>query len=338
MSLLLTGLCGCLSELTLPTHAPSRKLVLLGELTADDTLSLRLGHSTPVAQGSRALPPEPSGLTVFVSKENTQIASLSPQVDSQTPVLHTLLVSAPQRLFSGSRYSVQAIGGSYPAVAATVQMPHPFVTAIIDTATVSYAGGTALRLLFRIYDLAGEGNFYSVDALRQSFALSGIFIHDNDTFDLVRDKPLYDSLKAAGLPVIRRIDTSYSGIYERLPIYTNDPLTENLKLATPYTASQRILLTDAGFPGSRHDLQIFVSKDRFRGSFPNDLGRILISVKSLTPAYFGFLRAYETFTPATSTGFLAQPVRIESNVTGGLGIIGGSFRVPFYFTFDADPF
>ncbi len=332
------GLSGCVTELTLPDPKADRKLVLLGELVADDTLSLRLGQSTPVTQGSVALPPDPTGLSIDFRKENTPVATLVPHSDGRTPGLQTLLISAPLHIFSGSRYSIQVAGGRYPFVAATVQIPHPFVAAIIDTTTVPYAGGAALRVLFRIYDLGGENNFYSVEALRQRFSLAGHFIYDNDTFDLIRDKPLYDSLRAAGQHPIRRIDTSHADVYERLPIYTNDALTENLKVATPYTVSQRILLTDNGFAGGRHDLQIYVPADRLRGSFPNDMGRILFTVKSLTPEYFGYLRAYETFTPATSTGYLAQPVRIESNVVGGLGVVGGCFRVPFYFTFDPDPF
>lgn len=196
LSLLVGGLYGCVSELALPDASASRRLVLLGELVADDTLSLRLGQNTPVAQGSISLPPDPAGMSVLISKENIQTAILTPQADAHTPELQTLLLSSSQRIFSGSRYSIQTSGGKYPRVAATVQIPHPFIAAIIDTATVPYAGGTALRILFRIYDLAGEANFYSVEALRRSFALSGSFTYNNDSFDLIRDKPLYDSLRA----------------------------------------------------------------------------------------------------------------------------------------------
>lgn len=336
--LLLLGLCGCVSELALPDIASDRKLVLLGELIADDTISLRLGHSTPVAQGSMALPPDPVGISAFISKENTQIASLQPQIDRHTLYLNTLLISEPQRIFSGSRYSIQVLSNKYPPASATVQIPHPFITAIIDTVTVSYAGHQALRVLFRIYDLAGETNFYSVEAQRQSFALSGSFVYRRDTFDLVQDKPLYDSLRSAGLFPPRFVDTNYATIYERLPLYTNDALSENLKLATPFTSAKRILVADAGFANNRHDLQVFVPKDHFQGSFPRDLGRIILSVKSVTPDYFDYLRAYETFTPATSTGYLAQPVRIKGNVTGGLGVVGGCFRVSYSFHFDSNPF
>lgn len=60
------------------------------------------------------------------------------------------------------------------------------------------------------------------------------------------------------------------------------------------------------------------------------MGRILVSVKSLTPEYFSYLRAYETFAPATATGYLAQPVRIEGNVTGGLGVVGGASACPSF--------
>lgn len=332
------GLSGCIRELELPAQPGSRRLVLLGELVADDTLSFRLGQSIPVSQGSTAQPPDPAGIAAAILKENVQITTLLPRTDDHTPDLKTLVFSAADRIFSGSRYTVQIAGGAYPGIAATVQVPHPFVAAVIDTATVSYAGAVALRVLIRVYDPPGEVNYYGIETLRQSFSLSGKFTYNTDTFDLVHNKDLYDSLKAKGIKPPYEVDTTYNALLERLPVYTNDVLTENLKLATPFTAARRILLTDATFNGGRHDLQVFIPKDRFRGSFPADLGRIVLSVKSITPEYFSYLRSYETFTPTTSTGYLAQPVRIESNVTGGLGVLGGSFRVPFYYTFDSNPF
>lgn len=338
LGILLLGISGCVTDLELPNRITDRKLVLLGELMADDTLTLRLGQSTPVSQGSTALPPDPTGISATLFMENTRIATLLPRIDDRTPGLKTLLFSSAQRIFSGSRYTVRIAGGPHPGLAATVGIPHPFVAAIIDTATINYAGGTALRVLIRIYDEAGENNYYSVEALRQRFEISGKFTYNNDTLDLIKDKPVYDSLKALGLTPFRQVDTSYSSTLERLSVYTDDVATENLKLATPFTVARRVLLTDRMFSGSRHDLQIFVSKDRFRGVFPADLGRIILNVKSLTPEYFSYLRSYETFTPTTTTGYLAQPVRIESNVTGGLGVLGGSFRVPFYYNFDPNPF
>ena len=336
--LLLAGLSGCVTKLDLPDRIADRKLVLLGELVASDTVVLRLGQTTPVTQGSKAQVPSPAGISAAFLKEAIQITTLMPRVDDRTPDLQTLIFSSAQRIFSGSRYTVRVTGGAYPDLAATVQVPHPFVAAVIDTATVTYAGGTALRVLIRIYDPAGEANFYSVDALRQSFQISGKFTYDSDTFDLISDKDFYDSLKENGITPVRYVDTFHHPAQERLQIYTNDVETENLKLATPFAVARRILLTDQTFAGSRHDLQVFISKDRFRGRFPDDLGRIVVNVKSLTPEYFLYLRSYETFTPTTSTGYLAQPVRIESNVTGGLGVLGASFRVPFYYSFDPNPF
>ncbi len=326
-----------MSELQLPGVENGKKLVLLGELTADDTLNIRLGQSTPVAQGSTLQVLNPAGIAAVFSRENGVISTLLPQTDDRTASLRTLLFSSPQKLFSGSTYTLDVVGGNYPNVKATVRIPSPFVAAVIDTATLSYAGGKALRLLLRIYDPPGETNFYSVEALRQSFGLSGSFQYGGGTYDLVRDRDLYDSLKTAGISPPREVDTNYSPIYERLALYTDDEVTENLKLATPYTEAKRVLLNDVTFSGGRHDVQVFVSKERFSGTFPNDFGRILFSIKSLTPEYFSYLRAYETFTPATSTGYLAQPVKIPSNVIGGLGIVGGAFRVPFYFFFDKNP-
>ncbi len=335
---MLLSIGGCVTELPLPDVSAERKLVLLGELVAGDSFSIRLGQSVPVAKGNTLQTPDRTGLVATIAKPLRVVATTYPVADDRTASLNTLLLAAPLPIFAGANYVLRVSGGGFPEVLAAVEMPRPFLTALIDTATVRYAGGNALRLKLRIYDASGTENAYTVEALRQSFRLSGSFRYAGGTYDLVRDKRLYDSLKAAGQSPPRQLDTTYNPLLERLPLYTDDPETENLKLATAYTSTRRILLTDKSFEGNSRDLNIYVSKDRFLGTPPYDLGRIMIFVKSTTIPYFKYLRAYETFTPTTSTGYLSQPVRIESNVINGLGVVGGSFQVPFYFTFDPDPF
>lgn len=329
---------GCVTDLPLPDVSAERKLVLLGELVAGDTLAIRLGQSVPVAKGNALQTPDGTGLVATVAKPLRLVATIYPVADDRTASLNTLLLAAPLQLFAGASYVLRVSGGGFPEVLAAVDMPRPFLTALIDTMSVRYAGSNALQIKLRIYDAPGTENAYSVEAVRQSFRLSGSFQYGGGTYDLLRDKVLYDSLKAAGQTPPRNLDTTYNPLLERLPLYTDDAETENLKLATAYTNTRRILLTDKSFEGTSHDLRLYVSKDRFRGTPPYDLGRIMISVKSTTIPYFNYLRAYETFTPTTSAGYLSQPVRIESNVVNGLGVVGGSFRVPFYFMFDPDPF
>ncbi len=334
----LFGMASCVKELPLPNLEGLRRMVLLGELSAGDSLNLRLGQSVPVTQSTQGLLQWPADLEAK-SYQGTQLLSqCRPHPDAFTDTLGTLAVQDAARTYAGVSYKIQVTGSGFPDIEALVRVPSPFVAALIDTQTVRYNGLKALQLTFRIYDRGGEKNQYAFEAVRRGMKVQGTFEYGGSRYDIALYYTLYDSLRQAGQRPSSNIKVTPSQTAERLTTFTTDGATENIKLATALSPARRVLLEDATFAGGTHDLTVLVDKSRFTGSAPYDLGQITFYVKSVSEDYFTYLRAYETFTPATSGGFLAQPVRIEGNVKGGYGVVGGVFSVPFPYVFEQWPF
>jgi hypothetical protein len=51
-----------------------------------------------------------------------------------------------------------------------------------------------------------------------------------------------------------------------------------------------------------------------------------VYVKSVSPDYYDFLKAYEQYDPATGVGGNTAPLKLEGNVKGGFGMVGGVYR------------
>jgi hypothetical protein len=313
-------------------------MVLLGEISAGDSLHLRLGQSVPVTQSTKGLPQWPADLEAKSYAGMQLLSQCRPHADELTDTLGTLVVPDGARTYAGVQYKVQVTGSGFPDIEAVVPVPSPFTVALTDTQTVFYNGIKALEITFRIYDLASEKNWYVFEVLRRRIEVAGTFNYLGIRYDINLYYPLYDSLLQAGQRPASNITTSLSQRAERLITYTTDGATENMKLATAFSPARRVLLDDATFSGRSYDLKVLVDKSRFSGTAPYDLGQVTFYVKSVSDDYFKYLRAYETFTPATSGGFLSQPVRIEGNVKGGYGVVGGVFPVAFPYRFERWPF
>ncbi len=337
-AILLLGLSACVRKLPLPDLQSLRKMVLLGEMAAGDSLNLRLGQSLPVTQSTKGRPQWPADLEARAYVGNQLLLQCRPAADAHTDSIGTLLIQDGTHIYAGAQYKIQVTGSGFPDVEATVPVPSPFKVALVDTQTVSYNGLKVLQLTFRIYDQEGEKNYYSFEVLRRGVKMQGTFEYVGSRYDIALYYSLYDSLRRAGSRPTANITFTPVQTTERLITYTTDLATENMKLATALSPARRVLLEDASFAGGTHNLKVLVDQSRFIGSAPYDLGQITFYVKSVSPDYFTYLRAYETFTPATSGGYLAQPVRIDGNVKGGYGVVGGVFSVPFPYVFEEWPF
>lgn len=328
----------CTKDLKLPDISAKNEVVLLGEMVAGDSINFRGGQSIPLTSGTTMKFELPSNLSASIVASSGMQWLLNGRVDAFSNTVHTLAFSSPDQVLSGQTYTITAQNTQLGMASCIVTIPQPFNTYVADTATVLYSGSNLWRAKVNIVDDGSVTNFYTIEALKQKVHIDGAFSYNGQQIQVSDNRNLYDSLKAAGaLPVVSW-DTSYSPTYERVDIYTDDPATENIKLSNALSTNRRILLSDARFNGQVYTTSVYLDTTIFRSVEDSAKGRILLLVKSVCAPYFNFLKGYEMYEPSTGFTSLAQPVKIDGNVTNGMGMVGGVYLHKFVYTFDEWPY
>lgn len=332
LPVVLTVVSSCTRNLDLPKVQAEKKIVLIGELTGGEPALLRAGQSLPLAEGNELKFSIIEGLEVKLEDENGIVQQLSGSADEMTPVLYTVPFKSTTVLSPGGRYKLTATHSNLGIATADFTVPPAFTSSIIDTTSTSYAGVSVFELGIQIDDLAGESNYYVIEAIKQYIDVTGFFNFGGQWYDLNGNKRLYDSLNKANLSFIKNFDTTFSSNYSRQPVYTTDPSTDNLMYGNSLNPSKRILLRDVNFNGTSYTTNISVDKSQFLATGYIDRGQIVITVKSVSEDYYNYLVAYEQTEPGLDPN---QPVRIKGNVNNGLGMIGAVYTRRFTYFFDS---
>jgi len=319
----------CEKELKLAQVSNSNKIVLLGELTAGDTMLIRAGRSASFSGDT----------TIFKLIENLKldignggnVYTMTGMPDWNSEYYKTIPYSLPIAVLPGTSYTIKGAHPELEDIECNVTIPRPFEAAILDTATASHPSLPLGVLRFRIdiQDNPAEDNFYVAEVLMQEMMISGYFIWEGNWYSINGNEKLYDSLSAHG-PVETHFDTTAGEQLNRIMLYTNDHETENLKIGNNLSYYRRILLSDRSFSGGNHILTIDADKTNM---FPfSGHGRLLVKVKSVAREYFEYLRLYER--GGMTDGFYnnSLPLKLEGNVKNGLGVVGGVFLRQFTYT------
>ncbi len=329
--LTLWALASCEQRLLLDEVSGSQKIVLLGELAAGDTVLIRGGQSRHLSQAGQFTDPDPMML-VLRDQETGLNIPLSTYPDFNSSFTGTHPYSATEKIKSGSRYRIEATHAQLGTVTATVNVPAPFQSVVSDTGVTSYGGVAVWACAVELKDAGEIDHYYMVEAVKEVLHITGSFQHNGFTYFLDSDRWLYDSLKASGVPVPLTLDTSFTGSLLRVPVFTDDIATENLQFGSAAQAHHRILLSDKSFNGAAHRLQLFLDLQAIQAE--GWKGRVELRVQSIDKSYFQFLRSYEQRSSGSEFPENHHAVKIEGNVEGGLGIIGGVYRNRFIYYFD----
>lgn len=340
ISLLLTALLlvwlgsSCTKELKLPDINAKKQIVLLGELIAGDTVHIRGGQSVPLSNGSVLAFETPASLSIEMQEPPGNPWILTGNSDKWTKSLYTLAFSSPRKITPGSGYVLKASGATLGSAVCNVTIPLSFSGTVQDTQTVSYSGAQLLRARIQLQDDPAVKNYYVIEAIKRYMSVDGVFTYNGHNCQVSANKTLYDSLKNAGaLPPVTW-DTTFTGDAARINIYTDDGATENVKLSNPLSLNRRILITDQTFSGLGYTTRVYLDKTLLRATSDSMKGELIIQVKSVSADYFNYLKYYEMYEPSTGYTSLSQPVKIDGNVTDGLGMIGGVFLHEYCYIFD----
>lgn len=323
--LLLLLCAGCSRELPLPGAGAQRKIVLLGELAANDTVSLRAGQSTPFIGGNSDILIE--GLQMTITETGGAALPLSQSIDVNAPQLNTVPFSSPLKIQPGRGYRLAGRHAVLGEVSADVSVPGPFAAALRGSRMVSFSNDSALRLDIEIDDAGADSAFYTIEAFRQILTINTYFRHNGVDYLLSINRLLYDSLRVAGVSVPERSDTIVFSDATRVNLYATDALVDNAG-ASAGKQYKRILLQGKSFGGRSHATQLFISRQEGLGYFGQPV-RVFLYVRSVDAAYYTFLKAYDQNGFGGFDGGSMPPSNVPGNVRGGLGMVGGAYRIKF---------
>ncbi|WP_276132239.1 DUF4249 family protein [Polluticoccus soli] len=323
----------CNKKLDLPDVERGRKIALLGELVANESVYFRAGQSVPVSSGSSMKFEVLQGLSIDMADNSGMNITLSGLEDSLTKYLHTIPFSSGAIVKPGSVYHISATHPDRGVATTDVTIPDAFTAFVASSTNAVYASDTALAIDVVIEDKAGA-HFYVIEAVKQPMTITGHFWFDNQWVAIADHKTQYDSLKLAGANLQTQFDTSFSNTYIRQNLHTADVNTENLKSNSSFNAFRRILLTDYKFSGSDYTTRVYLSIGQNYFTSETDKGRVLLQVKSVSKDYFDYLQAYELYNPNSEYFTSGTPANLKSPVQNGMGVIGGVYKQQFVFVLD----
>lgn len=327
------GTGGCTKPLKLPDIEPQQMIVLLGELIANDTVRIRAGQSIPIAASSSMKYTPPAQFRMRLTRNPGYIEYLTPSYDAWVTLLHTLPYSCPSKILPDQLYTLTVTHQKLQPAVCKVYIPPAFSASVVDTASVWVNGISLLRVRIEIRDDGEREHFYVIEGVKEYVEIDGSFTYLDARYKVSEHESLYDSLLRKGVLPEVSWDTTWPGNYGRIYIYTDDDRTENLRLGTAQSASKRILLSDKTINGRAYTTQVYLDKSLFV-SQDGPKGPVILQVKSVSEDYFTYLKGYELFEPSSAYNTLLHPVKVTGYVEGGLGIVGGVYRLEFQYLFD----
>jgi hypothetical protein len=326
-TLLLLLAAACNRNLELPGSS-EQKIVLLGELTAGDSVYIRAGKSTIIKSGAVMNNELITALSISITDGTGNSWNLESTEDDFAATGYTLPFYASHLVAPGAAYNITATHATLGIARASVSIPKAFDATITDTASVDYNGQACLRFHINIADQSEE-NFYAVEVIQQSFTIEPAFFFEGHWLKQSEHFNIYDSLINAGETPPERMDTFSMRQFNRVPVYTTDGQSEHLLNGNIAEPANRVLLKDLSFNGGSHQTAIYIPKASLGGQFPG-MGQItLIQVKSIAPDYFRYLQGYEQYDFFSGLTNTIAPVRMTGNISNGVGMIGGVYKREF---------
>jgi len=311
--------------------AGKKQIVLLGELTAGDSVYLRAGQSTAVKTGNTINDELIRDLTVAIDGAGGRFY-LTGTEDDLSYSECTLAFSNASQVQAGNTYTLDANHPSLGKATARIAIPAAFTVTVSDTVSADFHMKSCIQLHVTVDDLP-EKNYYVLEVLQQPFTVEPAFLFNGQWFKQSEHWELYDSLFNAGMPPEERMDSFAIRMFTRIPSFSDDDKSEHLLNGKFSEPAKRILLDDKSFNGSRHASTLYIPKDALGMQYPGIGMFTILQVKSVSADYFHYLKAYEQLGIFSGLPDNRSPVRVNGNVQNGVGMVGGVFKRQFRYIF-----
>lgn len=324
-------LLACNKTLTLPEVSREKKAAILAELVADDSIYIRAGLSVPLTSSSSNRFGILKDMSLNLKDESGNNIPLSGFDDTLMATLSTYPFSSAVKVSAGHTYTVTASHPVIGTATAVVRVPAAFEADTSGVAHIMYANDSVIKVRLRINDASDIQNYYVIEAVKQIMNVEGYFKHDNNWL-LINDFREQYELKKANGTLEAKFDTVFYKSYVRRIVYSTDANAENTVSRGAYTPGRRILLRDAAFNGQNYTTDIYIRKEYDGGFTGLERGCLLLTVKSIPEDYFRFLKSYDEQTDADDV--FSLPLKVEGNISNGVGVIGGVYKRQFIMTYD----
>jgi hypothetical protein len=123
------------------------------------------------------------------------------------------------------------------------------------------------------------------------------------------------------------LDTIWSDVRYRVPLFTDDPNTDNIIASHPSYTNKRILLPDKVFNGSSYFTNVYIDKQALEKSSTYE--QLVIEVKSVSKEYYEYLKVYDQYDPKLGLNGNTKTIDLKGNIVNGFGILGGVNKYEF---------
>jgi hypothetical protein len=208
----------------------------------------------------------------------------------------------------GNKYKVLVKADGYvDAVAEEVLIQQAKITDLnVKDSSYVKNGAVYSKLSFFIDDPANTSNYYELQ-------MQGIGMMYIEGIDSTGQPIPMDSTRIEYPISMLVVDESLKENYTSNSITGNDDYMP-----------QVLQFSDKFINGSKYKIEVYFSSDNF---FRTD--SIIINIKSVSKSFYEYKR---TVLEQNNTGPFSEPVRVYSNVTGGVGILGSYNITKKYFT------
>lgn len=339
--LLLAVFSGCLAYLPACKKDPyqgkamDNQLAVLAEITAGETLMVPVSKSIQVGSGGVISFEKVKSAVVTLSRDDGRTWTLtlnnSPDYASNPASVYT----SGQRPRFSTVYHLKVQDPLSGTVTAKTLIPARVRVSAIDTAMTVRNGIPVMRCHFTLTDPPDTANQYVIEALKQMVRLPHMFTYKgkNYNYDTPDGRTLYEKVKNE--PGVKlRTDTVSANKYLRLALFTDDNNVDNSQVGNLDSGFHRIFLSGQKFNGRPYGVTFYVDRQLFRTEDRENVGRVLIQVKSVSPELYNYLFWYEKYKSDVSSLPPGQLYSPPGNIQNGLGIFGGSSRHEWVYYFD----
>jgi len=304
--LMLVAAAACESEIKFKGSEVEPKIVIYSLLNPDSLVTVTIAESHAVFE-SRYEPRQITDASVRLYRDGELIETLTYVSVTALPDYYpadrfSRYVSLSHKPVHGSTYRIEVEVDGLESAWGETGLPEPVPVISVDTGSINfdeYTGEVKIKVKFR--DPADTDNYYRLTAR----ALTGTYLGNPDEpYDPFFPVIVYDS------------DIGYGALSEPLiaPQQEDD-------MFGMYLRNDFFLFMDELIEGKEYSLTLGYSYSGLPAIDYYEFIHAYFSLHAITRDIYLYLQSYSA-QRQTIDNFLAEPVPVYTNVTGGLGVVG----------------
>lgn len=309
------------------------KLVVLAEITANDSVKIPIGKTIKVENGNLIRFEKVNDATVTLTETNTSSWVLQPNYSPQYANNPTSMFTNKKRFKANTSYMIEINHPTLGLVKASTHIPLLPKLLSVDTSSTLFNNKEVFAATISWKDSLNFEEFYIIEAVKELVKNNHFFFYQGKrhSYDTQEGKELYGQVK--NTPGVKLLtDTVGLGKYVRLNLYTEDNLSENARIDKLTNPFRRIFFPDVSFNGGTRTTSVYIDKLFFVD--PQQKGRIRLALKSANRELYKYLMLYEKYKTDFGSVPTSQLVSPSGNIQNGLGIFGGSAKRERVYYFD----